>query len=86
MAFSPTKDALAEQVHEVVLDRLLDRGGACLGQVRLVDQAAERVGDLGGPVLVRVDLPGSGEITQEVRAAQLVQQVSERFGVVVLAP
>jgi hypothetical protein len=52
---------------QVGLDGLLDRGGAGLpGQVRLVDQAAQRVGDLDGPVLVRVDLPSSGKITKKM--------------------
>jgi len=41
------------------------------GEVGLVDQAAQRLGDLGRPVRVGVDLGGTIKITQEMLTTQL---------------
>ena len=54
------------------------------GEVGLVDQLAQRVGDLGGPHRVGVDLRGVGKIAQQVSTAKLVDQRAELGGVVVL--
>jgi hypothetical protein len=48
------------------------------GEVGLVDQVAQGVGDLGGPVRVGVGLSGAGEITQEMLTAKLVGQLADR--------
>jgi len=52
------------------------------GEVGFVDQPAQRVGDLGRPGGVGVDLGGAVEIPQQMLAAQLVDQRPELGGVV----
>jgi hypothetical protein len=53
--------------------------GGVAGEVALVDQAPQRVGDLGGPVLVGVDLGGVVELPSQVLGAELVPlRIDER--------
>ena len=42
------------------------------GEVGLVDQPTQRIGDLDGPHRIGIDLGGVGKITQQMLAAQLV--------------
>src|SRR5664279_3040184 len=72
---------------ERVGDGAGDAAGALLaGEVGLVDQGAERVGDLGRPRCVGVDLGGAVEVSEQMRAAQLVDQGAQFGGIVVLVP
>ena len=78
-----------DAVPEGVLQRCGDQvghGGQVLvaGGVRGVDEAAQRVGDLDGPVRAGVGLGGVGEVAKEMGCAELVDQPGE--GVVVLIP
>jgi hypothetical protein len=59
----PDQHTVTEPLEQVVFDRGVDHVVAGVaGQVRLVDQTPQRVGDLGGPVLVGIHLAGTGEI------------------------
>ncbi|MCA1674832.1 MAG: hypothetical protein LC799_22445, partial [Actinobacteria bacterium] len=61
----PDAHAVAEPGDQLVLDRGRDRVEALLaGEVGLVDQFAQRVGDLGWPVFLGVDLGGSVKIPE----------------------
>jgi hypothetical protein len=68
-----------------VADRGVDAVAAGLaGQVGVVDQRAQRVGDLGRPHRAGIHLGRVVEIATQVRGAQLVGQLPEGRGVVVL--
>jgi len=56
------------------------------GGVRGVDQVAQCFGYLDGPVRGRVALGRVGQVSQDVRGTQLVDQVAEHRRVVVLVP
>jgi hypothetical protein len=63
--FQSVEDSVLEQSDQLVFDLLIDRVVAGVaGQVGLVDQAPERVGDLGGPGGVGVDLARAVDITK----------------------
>jgi hypothetical protein len=56
---------VGEQFDQLVVDAGLDGVAAGVAsEIGLVDQAAQRVGDLVGPVRVGVELSGTGKITQ----------------------
>ena len=52
------------------------------GEVGFVDQLAQRVGDLGGPVRVGVDLTRAVEVAQQVLGAELMDELAEFEGVI----
>jgi hypothetical protein len=77
--------AVAEPADQLVADGevdLVEPGVA--GQVGLVDQLAQRPGDLRGPDGVWVDLGGVVKIAQKMRTTELVDQPGELARVVVL--
>ena len=81
----PGPHAVTEPVQQRVPHLVGDRGGAVVtGEVGLVDQPAQGVGDLGGPDRVGIDLGRIVKITKQVLGAELVDQPGERGGVVVL--
>ena len=61
-------------------------GADVAGEVRLVDQPAQGVGDLAGPHGVGVGLAGAGQVSQQVLGAQLVDDPGEGLVVVEVVP
>jgi hypothetical protein len=74
----PGAHAVAEPADQGVADLGVDRvETGVAGEVGVVDQFAQRPGDLGRPERVGVDLGGVVKITQQVRGTQLVDQPGE---------
>lgn len=69
---------VGELLDQLVAVGVVEGAAACVaGQVSLVDQAAQRVGDLGGPVRLGIGLGSGFELTKQVGTAQLMGQLTD---------